>query len=218
MSGDLNVLVATTALGMGYDNPQIGFVVHYQSPGSVVHYYQQVGRSGRALSSSFGVLLRGREDQDIVDWFIASAFPSEDQVTSVLRALQSSDEPMSIVELASAVNIPHRQIENALKQLDVEGVVRRISGVRYERTLKAWVYPGQHVDAVAAIRRDEHEEMRAYGNISGCRMPSWFERSMIRCSPAAAYATTVVGCRGQGRSIRRWFRKPTSTSTCASAP
>ena len=51
---DGRALVATTALGMGFDKPDLGFVIHYQTPGSVVAYYQQVGRAGRALDRAYG--------------------------------------------------------------------------------------------------------------------------------------------------------------------
>jgi len=168
--GTLKVIVATSALGMGYDNPRIAFVVHFQSPGSVVHYYQQVGRAGRALETSFGVLLRGVEDRDIIEWFISTAFPSEDQVAAVLAALESSDGPLSTVRIAENVNLPLGRIEHVLKQLDVEGVVRRVSAQRYERTLKAWTYPRERVEALAKIRRAEQTEMEHYAAGSGCRM------------------------------------------------
>ena len=168
--GSLKVIVATSALGMGYDNPRIAFVVHYQSPGSVVHYYQQVGRAGRALETSVGVLLRGVEDRDIIEWFIATAFPSEDQVVAVLAALESSDGPLWTVRIEEHVNLPLGRIEHVLKQLDVEGVVRRVSAQRYERTLKAWTYPRERIEALATIRRSEQTEMENYATGSGCRM------------------------------------------------
>ena len=79
LANEVKVVVATSALGMGFDKPDLGFVVHYQSPGSPIAYYQQVGRAGRAVDEAVGILLRGREDADIQDHFIRTAFPPKDQ-------------------------------------------------------------------------------------------------------------------------------------------
>src|SRR5262249_18828600 len=116
----LKALVATTALGMGYDKPNLGFVVHFQSPGSVVHYYQQVGRAGRALPTAFGILLSSPDDQEVVDYFIESAFPDDDHVRRILDALESTDHGYSIEDLEAVVNLSYGQIEKVLKILSVE--------------------------------------------------------------------------------------------------
>jgi len=170
LDGSLKILVATTALGMGYDNPAIGFVVHYQSPGSVVHYYQQVGRAGRALSNSKGVLLRGAEDDGIVSWFIDSAFPSEEEIQTVLRVLNAAEGPLSIYAIEAHVNLKHGVLENVLKQLDVAGAIRRVRGQTYERTLATWEYPKEHVAELNRLRKEELAQMRAYAAFDGCRM------------------------------------------------
>jgi ATP-dependent DNA helicase RecQ len=185
LDGSLKILVATTALGMGYDNPAIGFVVHYQSPGSVVHYYQQVGRAGRALSSSRGVLLCGSEDEEIIAWFITAAFPSESQISDVLAILDIAEGPVSVADIAATVNLKQGQIENALKQLDVAGAVRRVGWQRYERTLSKWDYPTHHVAELTRIRRDEFVEMQTYANDPGCRMAflahALDDRTVVAC-------------------------------------
>ena len=89
LANQVKALVATTALGMGFDKPDLGFVIHYQRPGSAIHYYQQVGRAGRALDRAYGVLLGGDEDQQITEYFIRTAFPPEAHARQVLDALQA---------------------------------------------------------------------------------------------------------------------------------
>jgi len=169
-TGDLKVIVATSALGMGYDNPRIGFVVHYQSPGSVVHYYQQVGRAGRVLDNSVGVLLRGTEDSAIIEWFIDSAFPSEEDSAAILGLFTDTDRPISIRQIQAEVNLKFGQIESALKQLDVGGFVRRIGWQLYEATLKTYAYPHEKIEALNTIRRAESLQMDEYAESTDCRM------------------------------------------------
>jgi ATP-dependent DNA helicase RecQ len=167
---EVKALVATSALGMGYDKPDLAFVVHFQAPGSPVAYYQQVGRAGRQLGTSVGVLLRGVEDSEIQDWFITTAFPDPADVDAVLAVFETAPGPVTFSRVLEVVNMRRGDVELVLKQLTVEGVMRRLSGQTYERTLKPWVYPTERVQAVTADRRDEQEQMRRYAEGDVCRM------------------------------------------------
>jgi ATP-dependent DNA helicase RecQ len=167
---EVKALVATSALGMGYDKPDLAFVVHFQAPGSPVAYYQQVGRAGRQLDESVGVLLRGAEDGDIQDWFIDTAFPDAQDVDAVLAVFASTAGPVTIGHVMDDVNMKRGDVELVLKQLTVDGALRRLSGQTYERTLKPWAYPTQRVRAVTADRRLEQDQMMIYATGGMCRM------------------------------------------------
>ena len=116
----VKALVATTALGMGFDKPDLAFVVHYQTPGSAVAYYQQVGRAGRALDAAYGVLLSGQEETEITDYFINSAFPTRVEVQEILNALEEKPEGLSIREIEGAVNISNGRIQKTMQLLSLE--------------------------------------------------------------------------------------------------
>ena len=165
IANQCKALVATTALGMGYDKPDLGFVIHYQVPGSVVAYYQQVGRAGRALSSAYGVLLSGEEELSITDWFIRSAFPSREQVERLLDALEHApEEGCSEAELLAQLNLPKGRLQQALKILSLETPAPiGKQGSRWQR-LPAELQPAfwQRVERLTELRRAEAEQMQAY--------------------------------------------------------
>jgi ATP-dependent DNA helicase RecQ len=171
LRNELKAVVATSALGMGYDKSDLSFVVHYQAPGSVISYYQQVGRAGRGVDHADVVLLRGAEDRRIQDFFIAQAFPSREHVTAVLSELEHAGEAgRTSRELMAAVNLGMGRLEAMLKILDVEGAVRR-SGSRWEFVPGAdWAYDGDRYAQVTAVRRAEQEAMAAFGTDGRCLM------------------------------------------------
>jgi len=171
LRNQVKAVVATSALGMGYDKPDLSFVVHYQAPGSVVAYYQQVGRAGRAVEHADVVLLRGGEDRRIQDFFIEQAFPAREHVKAVLGDLETAGESgRSTRELTAVVNLGVGRIEAMLKILDVEGAVAR-SGSRWVRVPDAeWTYDAERYAQVTALRRAEQEAMAAFGSDGRCLM------------------------------------------------
>ena len=193
LANDLKCVVATSALGMGYDKPDLGFVVHYQAPGSVIAYYQQVGRAGRAIERAEVVLLRGREDRRIQDFFIEQAFPRRDVVDTVLTHLeQAGDAGASTIELTSLVNLGKGRIEAMLKVLDVEGAVTR-DGPRWLLARGGeWVYDAERYAKVTELRRREQATMATFGADGRCLMRALQEelddpdpRDCGRCSVCA---------------------------------
>ncbi|MDX2468917.1 MAG: ATP-dependent DNA helicase RecG, partial [Acidimicrobiia bacterium] len=144
----------------------IEFVIHYQSPGSPISYYQQVGRAGRAVSHSYGVLLSGSEDIDIQDYFISTAFPSKDSVDTVLDALRNNDG-MKLYQLDAIVNVPSMRLTAMLKILEVEGAVYRTNG-QWFRSAAKWDYPTERVEAVTAQRKAEQQAMLHYLKSDSC--------------------------------------------------
>lgn len=170
LENQLKVLVATSALGMGYDKPDLGFVVHYQAPGSVIAYYQQVGRAGRAIDYAVGLLLAGAEDDDIQAWFRRTAFPDERDVSSILEALDETDG-LSASGIQQKLNMRPGQIEAALKFLAVQNPAPLIKeGTAWYRTAVDWQMDHEHIRRLTQQREGEWEELQEYIDHSGCLM------------------------------------------------
>jgi ATP-dependent DNA helicase RecQ len=168
MDNKIKALIATSALGMGFDKPDLGFVVHLGAPPSPIAYYQQVGRAGRAVEHAEVVLLPGPEDAAIWRYFASLAFPPEDQVRAVLANL-TSDRPMSTPALEPLVDLRRNRLEMMLKVLDVDGAVRRTRG-GWLSTGEPWTYDTARLRRVAEARAVEQKTMLEYAETTDCRM------------------------------------------------
>jgi ATP-dependent DNA helicase RecQ len=188
----VKALVATSALGMGFDKPDLGFVVHFGSPSSPISYYQQVGRAGRGVNniqrpsslagargdapqlaalapSAEVILLPGSDDEAIWAYFASAGFPPERQVREALSALDSAGGPVSTAVLETQVELSRSRLETMLKVLDVDGALQRVRG-GWVSTGQPWTYDAERYARVAQVRRDEQQAMRDYIATTACRM------------------------------------------------
>ncbi len=169
LANKVKALVATSALGMGFDKPDLGFVVHLGSPSSPIAYYQQVGRAGRGVEHAEVLLLPGREDEAIWTYFASLAFPPEDLVRRTLDILGHAEKPLSLPALEPLVELRRSRLETMLKVLDVDGAVKRVKG-GWIATGKPWTYDAERYAWVARQRETEQQAMRAYASATDCRM------------------------------------------------
>ncbi len=202
LRNEIKALVATTALGMGFDKPDLGFVVHFHQPASVVHYYQQVGRAGRSIERAYGVMLSGGDDRAITDYFIDQAFPPEQNVVAILEALEKSETGLSTTQLEAVVNLPRMRIEQVLKTLAVE------TPTPLARLDNRWVTTPQRydpqrrrqlVERITQVRRAEQAHMDAYRQHGGCLM-EFLARSLD--DSAAKPCGQCASCQGKSDALR----------------
>lgn len=198
LANQVKALVATVALGMGFDKPDLGFVIHFQRPGSVVAYYQQVGRAGRAVDTAFGVLLSGREDDEIADYFIRTAFPRWEVMQGVLRVLEKGGT-MNLEAIGSEINHGRGALEKALRLLEVDGAVQH-EKAGYNRTASRWEPEAERFNLITRRRYEELAEVKRYVEHPGCLM-EFLARALD--DPHAAPCGRCMNCTGQ--TTRRSF-------------
>lgn len=168
-NNELKVVVATSALGMGFDKPDLHFVIHYQTPQSLIHYYQQVGRAGRAVPLAYGILLNGDEDGDIISYFIRNAFPAQSLIARIIEELE--EEALSIGGLEARLNVRRSALTQALKTLETEEPPPIVKdGSFYLRTASEFLFDQDRVDKVTALRWAEWAEIKEYLRSGECLM------------------------------------------------
>jgi len=168
-ANQLKVVAATSALGMGFDKPDLAFVIHFQSPDSPVAYYQQVGRAGRAVDHAQVVLLWSERDEDIWRYFLDHGLPVQWHAELVVEYLAAEMDWVGQREIEEHVNMPASRITGLLKVLDVEGAVEKQRS-KYRRTLRPWSFDTARIERVRDARWAEHQAMRDYATTSECRM------------------------------------------------
>lgn len=173
LNNELKALVATSSLGMGFDKPDLAFVIHFQSPGSVVSYYQQIGRAGRSIPEAYAVLLSGSEDDDIQKYFITTAFPREELVKEILTAIENTDGGATLSDIQRRVNAKQSRIVAALKFLAAESpspILVSSRPKKYMRSLNDYELPHETIARLSRKKLEEWDVMKKYLNHDGCLM------------------------------------------------
>ncbi|MBY8858337.1 ATP-dependent DNA helicase [Nocardia sp. CA2R105] len=207
LDNEVKALVATSALGMGFDKPDLGFVVHIGAPSSPIAYYQQVGRAGRGTARAEVVLLPGPEDRRIWSYFASVAFPREHIVRAVLDALDS-ERPLSTSALEPLVELNRSRLEMVLKVLDVDGAVRRVRG-GWLATGQPWTYDTERYERLSRAREAEQQAMIDYQSSTECRMS--FLRRQLDDPALPALSGAVADAHDCGRCDNCTGTRPDTT-------
>jgi ATP-dependent DNA helicase RecQ len=184
---EIKAVVATSALGMGYDKPDLGFCVHVGSPSTPVAYYQQVGRAGRAVTHAEGVLLPSDADERIWEYFATASIPEAPIANKVLATVD--DQPRTLLEIESETGVRRGRLEALLKILAVEGVVEKI-GTAWASTGQQYVHDVEKWDGLKQVRSHEADIMRKYAHGQGCLM-AYLQMSLDDPDPVACGRCSV---------------------------
>ena len=167
LKNEVDGLVATNALGMGFNKPDLGWVVHFQRPPNLIRYYQEIGRAGRGLDEAVAVLLAGEGDDEVAEYFIESAFPEPETFETVLSTIAESEEPLTKYDLLSRANVSWRAATRCLHMLRVDNAIVKVDG-GYERTGVDWSYDHERFESVTRLRRAELERIDAFTRTDDC--------------------------------------------------
>ena len=191
MCNEIKVLVATVAFGMGFDKPDISFVIHFQKPGNIVSYYQQIGRAGRDIENAYAILMCGGEDDEINNYFIDSAFPTENLMNEVVETTAQHDG-IKPGDYEKYINMRRKKIEQCVKYLEVNGDIYKENGLYY-KSLKPWQPDLDKSARITAIRRNELQQMNDFTGYQGCYM-----EYIARCldDPTAGKCGKCANCVG----------------------
>ena len=167
MENGVKALVSTVALGMGFDKPDIGFVIHYQRPGNLIAYYQQIGRAGRSIEDAYAVLLNGKEDDEIQEYFINSAFPTEIKMSRVLDIIEGSQNGLSINSIMNKINMKHSEVAKILKFLLLQNALIKVDS-KYIRTLNEWKPDPDKSKKITELRKHELKKIKDFVDTDTC--------------------------------------------------
>jgi ATP-dependent DNA helicase RecQ len=171
---EIKAIVATIKLGMGYDKGDIAFIIHYQMPSNIVSYYQQIGRAGRSIDRAYTFLMFGKEDEDILNYFIKTAFPGEREALDIMEYISNNDG-VKLYQINSALNIRKSRLDKAISFLMHDGFIRKEKQIYYA-TPKPFVYDKEHYDSVTATRIQEMEQMKKLATTNAC-----YSRFVVEC-------------------------------------
>ena len=203
INNDVKVLVATVALGMGFDKPDISFVVHYQNPSNIVNYYQQIGRAGRAIEEAYIIIFKGEEEKEINDYFINEAFPDEYELENIYNVIKDNPEGIRFNSILKYVDIKYNRLKKCIKQLDVKNHIYKNNDNKYYVSDNDWEKDEQKNNSIRYQRKKEFEKMKELLITKDCYMKFISKELGDKYSYECGNCTNCIGEKYFKETVRR---------------
>lgn len=174
MSDEVEVIIATTAFGMGIDKPNVRFVLHYNISDSIDAYYQEIGRAGRDGEPATAILFYTPDDLNLRKFFSGGGKLDAGKIVEVAKTIQAQTEPIHPKNLKEAVNLSQTRLKAALSQLESIGVVESLpTGEVFESDISRLEQAVEVVieaqEQKSQVERSRLEMMRGYAEVRECR-------------------------------------------------
>ena len=171
LNNEIKVVIATTALGMGFDKPDLGFLIHLGIPKTLTDYYQQIGRAGRKLDNADCVLISLQDDDDVNEYFIMSKVPEQPISNDVLSLIPNLPNELHLSNInKSELGTTMNKVNKIVTRLELDGYIQENNNGSYSKIKDGSTYNNESVEPLLIQARHQYQEVKDFLESDKCLM------------------------------------------------